>query len=116
MSHNPISPLPPKVALQRDSPAMPGRPMASPVVDAKVACRSPSLLPLPKTTNPPISAKAPFVSGHIDMHAVAASPGLGVKKLRILGIRGIPAAHGGFETIAEHLALYLEKRGWEVTV
>lgn len=38
------------------------------------------------------------------------------KTLRILGIRGIPAAHGGFETFAEHLALYLRDRGWKVVV
>lgn len=38
------------------------------------------------------------------------------KTLRILGIRGLPAAHGGFETFAEHLALYLVKRGWRVIV
>ncbi|HFK2920357.1 TPA: DUF1972 domain-containing protein [Stenotrophomonas maltophilia] len=36
--------------------------------------------------------------------------------LRILGIRGVPAAHGGFETFAEHLALYLVSKGWEVVV
>ena len=36
--------------------------------------------------------------------------------LRILGTRGIPAAHGGFETFAEHLALYLVEHGWQVTV
>lgn len=36
--------------------------------------------------------------------------------LAILGIRGIPAAHGGFETFAERLALYLVERGWLVTV
>lgn len=36
--------------------------------------------------------------------------------LRILGTRGVPAAHGGFETFAEHLALYLVSRGWRVTV
>ncbi len=39
-----------------------------------------------------------------------------MKKIRILGTRGIPAAHGGFETFAEHLALYLVTRGWVVTV
>ena len=38
------------------------------------------------------------------------------KSLRILGTRGIPAAHGGFETFAEKLALYLHSRGWDVTV
>ncbi len=36
--------------------------------------------------------------------------------IAILGIRGIPAQHGGFETFAEHFALYLVKRGWNVTV
>ena len=36
--------------------------------------------------------------------------------LRILGVRGIPAAHGGFETFAEHLSLYLVQRGWRVVV
>jgi glycosyltransferase involved in cell wall biosynthesis len=36
--------------------------------------------------------------------------------LRILGTRGIPAAHGGFETFAEHLALHLVQRGWRVIV
>jgi glycosyltransferase involved in cell wall biosynthesis len=38
------------------------------------------------------------------------------KRIRILGIRGIPAAHGGFETFAEHLAPYLIQCGWRVTV
>lgn len=38
------------------------------------------------------------------------------KKIRILGTRGIPARHGGFETFAENLALYLVSRGWQVTV
>jgi glycosyltransferase involved in cell wall biosynthesis len=36
--------------------------------------------------------------------------------LGIVGTRGIPARHGGFETFAEHLALYLVERGWDVTV
>ena len=36
--------------------------------------------------------------------------------LRILGTRGIPAAHGGFETFAEYLALYLVNKGWRVIV
>lgn len=39
-----------------------------------------------------------------------------MKHLRILGTRGIPAAHGGFETFAERLALFLVQRGWQVTV
>lgn len=36
--------------------------------------------------------------------------------VRILGIRGLPAAHGGFETFAEQLALHLVARGWRVVV
>jgi glycosyltransferase involved in cell wall biosynthesis len=36
--------------------------------------------------------------------------------LIILGIRGLPASHGGFETFAERLAPYLRERGWRVTV
>lgn len=37
-------------------------------------------------------------------------------KLLILGTRGIPGHHGGFETFAERLALYLVNKGWHVTV
>lgn len=37
-------------------------------------------------------------------------------RLSILGTRGIPARHGGFETFAQNLAVYLVSRGWEVTV
>ncbi|MDZ7753994.1 MAG: DUF1972 domain-containing protein [Gammaproteobacteria bacterium] len=36
--------------------------------------------------------------------------------LRILGTRGVPAQHGGFETFAEHLAPYMVQQGWRVTV
>jgi glycosyltransferase involved in cell wall biosynthesis len=38
------------------------------------------------------------------------------KKLVVLGIRGLPAAHGGFETFAEHLCKHLKREGWDVTV
>lgn len=38
------------------------------------------------------------------------------KSLYILGIRGVPAQHGGFETFAEKLSLFLVKKGWSVTV
>lgn len=34
----------------------------------------------------------------------------------LLGTRGIPAAHGGFETFVGHLAPYLAERGWDVSV
>ena len=37
-------------------------------------------------------------------------------QLLILGTRGLPAAHGGFETFAEKLALHLAGRGWQVGV
>lgn len=39
-----------------------------------------------------------------------------MKSLLILGIRGVPAQHGGFETFAERLSVYLIKAGWKVTV
>lgn len=37
-------------------------------------------------------------------------------RIAILGIRGIPANYGGFETFAEHLATRLVARGHDVTV
>jgi glycosyltransferase involved in cell wall biosynthesis len=42
--------------------------------------------------------------------------GVTVKKLAILGTRGIPARYGGFETFAEQLATRLAARGVDVTV
>ena len=36
--------------------------------------------------------------------------------VRILGTRGIPGGHGGFESWAEELALHLTDRGWKVAV
>ena len=38
------------------------------------------------------------------------------KTINILGIRGLPAAHGGFETFAASLAPHLRDRGWTVNV
>ena len=38
------------------------------------------------------------------------------KHLAILGTRGVPARHGGFETFAEKLSLYLVAHDWRVTV
>ena len=38
------------------------------------------------------------------------------KRLAILGIRGIPARYGGFETFAEEISVRLVKRGGDVTV
>src|SRR5260221_638098 len=42
--------------------------------------------------------------------------GMARGSLSILGTRGIPACHGGFETFAERLALHLAAKGWDVTV
>lgn len=36
--------------------------------------------------------------------------------LFILGTRGVPAAHGGFETFAERFALHMAGQDWDVTV
>jgi glycosyltransferase involved in cell wall biosynthesis len=41
---------------------------------------------------------------------------MNVLSVSILGTRGIPAKHGGFETFAERLAIYLAEKGWSVTV
>ena len=41
---------------------------------------------------------------------------MNLPSLHILGTRGVPAAHGGFETFAENFALYLVDRGWNATV
>jgi glycosyltransferase involved in cell wall biosynthesis len=37
-------------------------------------------------------------------------------RVAIMGIRGVPAAHGGFESFAERLAPFLAQQGCEVTV
>ena len=37
-------------------------------------------------------------------------------RIAILGIRGVPANYGGFETFAEQLGMRLVQRGHEVTV
>jgi len=44
------------------------------------------------------------------------SAGQPARRLMILGTRGIPASHGGFETFAQYLALHLVAQGWEVEV
>lgn len=62
---------------------------------------------------PPRSAAPPERAGAPVPPPVAGGPR---PRLRILGIRGLPAQHGGFETFAEHLALHLVDRGWDVVV
>lgn len=37
-------------------------------------------------------------------------------RLHLMGIRGVPAQHGGFETFAARLAPWLVQQGWQVTV
>ena len=41
---------------------------------------------------------------------------MGSKHVIIMGTRGVPAGHGGFETFAVYLCEFLLSRGWEVTV
>ena len=49
------------------------------------------------------------------MHGVQAADPHGLS-LSIMGIRGLPAHHGGFETFAARLAPFLVQHGWKVTV
>lgn len=46
----------------------------------------------------------------------AASSSAEKPRILMLGTRGIPAQHGGFETFVERLAPYLVRRGWDVAV
>jgi glycosyltransferase involved in cell wall biosynthesis len=39
-----------------------------------------------------------------------------IKQVQILGVRGLPPAHGGFETFVGRLAPHLVSQGWQVTV
>jgi hypothetical protein len=61
-------------------------------------------------------ARDPFHDGTdtVSMRAIVMS--FTPPRVLILGIRGIPAAHGGFESFAEKLSLFLVKRNWRVTV
>jgi len=38
------------------------------------------------------------------------------RQLNVLGVRGVPASHGGFETFAEYLCPYMIHHGWTVIV
>src|SRR5690349_10201506 len=67
-----------------------------------------------------ISAGGPVVAADL-LEAAGTWSGSAVRrtarlKLMILGTRGVPAAHGGFETFAEKFALHMVDQGWEVTV
>ena len=39
-----------------------------------------------------------------------------MKRVRILGTHGVPAAYGGFETAAQEVGLFLASQGWDVLV
>lgn len=61
-----------------------------------------------------ISGKCLFLKhlqGFFEMPSFHSQP-----TLLILGTRGVPASHGGFETFAERLALFLVHKGWKVGV
>jgi glycosyltransferase involved in cell wall biosynthesis len=45
-----------------------------------------------------------------------AGPACRQHELLILGTRGVPSQHGGFETAAERLSLHLASKGWGVSV
>ncbi|AWB26059.1 glycosyltransferase family 1 protein (plasmid) [Methylobacterium currus] len=62
---------------------------------------------VPKRNNP---------DRRLQAEALRSAKGTEQPSLLILGCRGIPAAHGGFETFAERLALFLVARGWRVGV
>ena len=55
----------------------------------------------------------PFPSGSCDPSGNAKSTS---RRLSILGTRGVPAQHGGFETFADAFSQYLSRRGWKVNV
>jgi len=71
---------------------------------------------LPTTSDSPSISKTDSATDEVlPPHELKQKPG-GNRRVQILGTRGIPGSHGGFETFAEQLALYLTERGWEVTV
>lgn len=82
---------------------------------------SQSLPPALQSTLPPLDFP---VLGPTESAALATgtnqtppmSPAAPNRRLAILGTRGIPAKHGGFESFAEKLSQYMVERGWQVTV
>jgi hypothetical protein len=50
------------------------------------------------------------------MQEAAAAEGQPLMFVMIAGTRGVPAEHGGFETFAEDLSVFLSSRGHQVTV
>ena len=63
-----------------------------------------------------ISPIAPRLVSETTYAEPSAPPAKAVSDVLILGTRGIPAAHGGFETFAQQLSLYLKHRGWNPSV
>src|SRR5688572_9369767 len=73
------------------------------------------------STSPGVYTTAPRCSrgpGSLSFAACEHDPGaVPMKKaVRILGTRGIPGRHGGFESFVQRLAPDLVARGWRVTV
>ncbi|MFG5408674.1 DUF1972 domain-containing protein [Piscinibacter sakaiensis] len=70
--------------------------------------------------SPPLHAAPPSSASSFVPAAApgpaAADDGAPAPSLSIMGIRGLPARHGGFETFAARLAPFLVQRGWRVTV
>ena len=73
--------------------------------EVTIGCQGFSLLPAGAATGSSTAATGPERACRHDRPKVA-----------ILGTRGIPALHGGFETFAERLALHLGALGWDVEV
>lgn len=65
-----------------------------------------------------VEARLNLGFSHIEAKGARKAPadGRSRRAIKILGTRGIPARHGGFETFAEDLALFLVERAWDVTV
>ena len=74
-----------------------------------IPCQAPRLL---------LSARKPNEPAYADRIRTEGVPKWRSRRntLLILGTRGVPANHGGFETFAERYALFLAERGWNVSV
>lgn len=72
--------------------------------------------PLPPVEFPVHGPTAADVLAPVAAVAHPRGPATPDRRLSILGTRGIPARHGGFESFAERLSQYLVERGWQVTV
>ncbi len=65
--------------------------------------------------SPPATQATRIQDGYEESYQ-AGNFGIPPAEVLILGTRGVPARHGGFETFAEQLSVYLKKRGWNPSV